>query len=99
MLRCLTGADVCISPPSPAPVKYGSAGWAKGQSEEGEKAVPIPDDGAAATKISAADSSEGWSVVRKAFFFGVIVAAVAVYLRYSRKKLEREDVGYEKNLA
>lgn len=98
MLRCLTGADVCIFPPSPAPAQYGSAGWAKGQSEEGEKAVPIPDDGAA-TRIPAADSSEGWSVFRKAFFFGVIVAAVAIYLRYSRKKLEREDVGYEKNLA
>jgi hypothetical protein len=45
------------------------------------------------------DYSEGWSVLGKAFFFCVIVAGVAVYMRYSRKKLEREDVGYEKNLA
>jgi hypothetical protein len=42
---------------------------------------------------------ESWRVFRKAFFFGVIVAAVVIYMRYSRRKLEREDVGYEKNLA
>jgi hypothetical protein len=86
-----------VSFPS-SPAQYGSAGWAKGQSEEEEKAIPIPDDNAT-PKVPAADYSEGWSVFRKAFFFGVIVTAVAVYLRYSRKKLEREDVGYEKNLA
>jgi len=61
-------------------------------------AIPIGDDNDT-PKVPAADYSESWSVFGKALFFGVIVAAVAVYIRYSRKKLEREDVGYEKNKA
>ena len=47
----------------------------------------------------AIDNSAGWSALGKGFLFVVIVAAVAVYMRYSRKMLEREDVGYEKNRA
>lgn len=81
-----TCADTCLSRLSG---QYGSAGWAAGQAEEGDSGTPDV----------ATDYSESWFVFRKAFLFGVIVAAVAIYMRYSRRKLEREDVGYEKNLA
>lgn len=43
--------------------------------------------------------AEQWSVVQKAALFGVIVGAVALYLRLMRKRDAREDVGYEKTLA
>ena len=85
----------------PAPAQYGSAGFAKGASEEEEKPV-VPVDGTVpevVAAIPAADYSESWSLFFKVFLFGSIVAGVAAYIKFSRKKLEREDVGYEKNLA
>lgn len=42
--------------------------------------------------------SAGWSVFQKALLFGVILAAVAFYLRLSKRRGERDDM-YEKTMA
>ena len=85
---------MCLSPGSPA--QYGSAGWAPGQKEDDDiSTIPtVP----TAPKV-VVDNSETWDILGRVFFFGVIVAVVAMYIRSSRKKSEREDVGYEKNKA
>jgi hypothetical protein len=38
-------------------------------------------------------------VFKKAFLFGVIIAAIALYLRFSKKKPEWEVIGHEKTMA
>lgn len=70
---------------------YGSAGWAAGFSNE-EAANPFSE-----SEVAAADA--GYTVFQKAAFFAVIIAAIGIYLRLSRSKTERSDVGYEKTLA
>ncbi|KAI1876665.1 hypothetical protein JX265_004191 [Neoarthrinium moseri] len=44
-------------------------------------------------------SSEGWSLFQKAALFGIILGAIAVYMRLTRKTGERDEVGYEKTMA
>lgn len=80
----------------PVSAQYGSAGFAKGQSEEEEVEPVIP---VATVPNVVVDNSETWDILGRVFFFGVIVAAVAIYIKVSKKKQQREDVGYEKNLA
>jgi hypothetical protein len=86
---------------------YGSAEWGLGAHDEDDKLV-IPDVPVIAPvdpvePVTPADtleeSSEGLNVATKAFMFGIIVAAIAFYVRLSRRKGTMEDVGYEKNLA
>ncbi|KAI1335197.1 peptidyl-prolyl cis-trans isomerase B [Xylariaceae sp. FL0016] len=43
--------------------------------------------------------SEGYSVAQKALFFGVIVAAVAIYVRVSKRRSDLDDAAYEKTMA
>ncbi|KAI1075226.1 peptidyl-prolyl cis-trans isomerase B [Whalleya microplaca] len=45
-----------------------------------------------------AGASAGWSVFQKALLFGVILGAVALYIRLSKRKSER-DLGYEKTMV
>ncbi|KAF3000368.1 hypothetical protein G7054_g12196 [Neopestalotiopsis clavispora] len=75
----------------PEDATYGSAGWAAGFSNE-EAANPFSE-----SEVAAADA--GYTVFQKAAFFAVIIAAIGIYLRLSRSKTERSDVGYEKTLA
>jgi hypothetical protein len=81
----------------PSDVIYGNTEWAAGYSNEeageetaAEKPNPFVDTVAAA---------EGWSLFQKAALFGVILGAIAIYLRMTRQRGERTDVGYEKTLA
>ncbi|KAI6090859.1 peptidyl-prolyl cis-trans isomerase-like protein B [Hypoxylon rubiginosum] len=66
----------------------GSSEWAAGYSNEEENPF---------TEVAA--PSEGWSVFQKALMFGVIVAAIAFYLRLSNKRALEEDRAWEKSMA
>jgi hypothetical protein len=85
---------------SPTAAEYGSAAWADGVEHEKEDppaaGTPAKADG---NLFSAAGSSEGWSVVQKGLLFGVILTAVAVWVKVTRRKNKKEDVGYEKVLS
>lgn len=81
----------------PPEAQYGSAQWQAGQADEyddDDKTIPMYPD-----QPVEYHSSESWSVFKKAFLFGVIVAGVAIYLHLSRRRMAREDVGYEKTIA
>ncbi|KAK4212116.1 peptidyl-prolyl cis-trans isomerase B [Rhypophila decipiens] len=83
----------------PAEAQYGSSEWADGVSGEPDEVSPpkgIPTDHEAAPSDKAAssddhddevetavDNSESWKVFWKAFYFSIIIAAVAIYLRIS----------------
>ncbi|KAL1897316.1 Peptidyl-prolyl cis-trans isomerase B [Sporothrix stenoceras] len=81
--------------------EYGSAGWAAGV--EHEKEDPVAPGTPAKTEgnpFSVASSSAEWSVVQKGLLFGVIITAVAVWVKVTRRKnSKKEDVGYEKVLS
>ncbi|KAI1106126.1 peptidyl-prolyl cis-trans isomerase B [Jackrogersella minutella] len=76
---------------------YGGSEWAAGYSTEESASTDSAAGTAAVTP--AATPSAGWSVFQKALFFGVILAAIAVYLRMSKQRSDREDAGYEKTMA
>ncbi|ERS98637.1 peptidyl-prolyl cis-trans isomerase B (cyclophilin B) [Sporothrix brasiliensis 5110] len=81
--------------------EYGSAAWAPGAEPEKED-PPAPGSPVKTNSnpFSAAGSSEGWSVAQKGLLFGVILAAVAVWVKVTRRKnSKKEDVGYEKVLS
>ncbi|KAI8951400.1 cyclophilin-like domain-containing protein [Xylaria longipes] len=44
-------------------------------------------------------SSEGWSIVQKAFLFFVVVAAIGAYVRWTQRRDDRDEVGFEKTMA
>ncbi|KAI0379945.1 peptidyl-prolyl cis-trans isomerase B [Hypomontagnella monticulosa] len=66
----------------------GHSEWAAGYSTEEKTPVAEP-----------TVPSEGWSVFQKALLFGVIMAAIAFYLRLSKQRGSRDDVAYEKTMA
>ena len=75
---------------------HGSAGWAAGFSdEESVKPHVVP----AETAATAASSSEGWSVMQRAFFFAAIVAIIAVFVRSTRGGKTPADQGYQKSMV
>lgn len=43
-------------------------------------------------------SGEGWSLIQKGLFGGVVVAAIVAYIKFSKSRAAR-DVGYEKTMA
>ncbi|KAF6845418.1 peptidyl-prolyl cis-trans isomerase B [Colletotrichum musicola] len=65
--------------------EYGNSEWAAGYSNEDS---PLE-----------VGSGEGWSLLQKAFFLGVVVAVIAVYFKISKNRAARDDVGYEKTMA
>ncbi|XXH00281.1 hypothetical protein Hte_006623 [Hypoxylon texense] len=67
---------------------YGQSEWAAGYSNEEENPF-----------VETTAPSAGWSVFQKALMFGVIVAAVAFYLRLSKRRDELEDLAFEKSMA
>lgn len=80
-------ADSSVAPPADL---RGSAQWAAGYAAEDLPEVNVFNKGG---------HSELWSIFQKAALFGVIVGAVALYLRLTKKRDERIDIGYEKTLA
>ncbi|KAI0120057.1 cyclophilin-like domain-containing protein [Nemania sp. FL0031] len=76
----------------------GTAEWASGASDEIEE-TPLKEGGAKTDAEAMVPSSEGWSVVQKAFLFFVVIAAVAFYVRWTQRRDERDEVGYEKTMA
>ncbi|KAK7757242.1 Peptidyl-prolyl cis-trans isomerase B [Diatrype stigma] len=75
--------------------EYGTAEFAAGYSnEESPEEMPI-----ATEETDLAMASAGYSVFQKALFFAVIVGAVAMYVRWSKRKDNREAQGYEKSMA
>ncbi|RYP77088.1 hypothetical protein DL771_001378 [Monosporascus sp. 5C6A] len=70
----------------------GTAEFAAGySSEESPEEMPIAADPA----MAAAE----WSVLQKAFFFAIIIGVVAVYVRSSKRRDERENQRYEKTMV
>nr|XP_036582994.1 peptidyl-prolyl cis-trans isomerase b precursor [Colletotrichum truncatum]KAF6791890.1 peptidyl-prolyl cis-trans isomerase b precursor [Colletotrichum truncatum] len=65
--------------------EYGQSEFAAGYSNE-DSPVDISSD-------------ESWSVLQKVFLLGVVVAAIAVYMRISKARAAKNDVGYEKTMA
>ncbi len=77
-----------VDSPTPADI-HGTVGWAAGYSSE-------------ENPFDELNHSEEWSVFQKAFLFGVILTAVAVWVRVSSKRqaAAREvAVSYEKTMA
>ncbi|GKT58913.1 peptidyl-prolyl cis-trans isomerase B [Colletotrichum tofieldiae] len=65
--------------------EYGNSEWAAGYSNED---TPLE-----------VGSGEGWSLLQKGLFLGVVVAAIAVYMKISKSRASRDSVGYEKMMA
>ena len=67
------------------PAQYGSAEWADGVSGELDDSLPedpsTPTQEATPDKLDDLTYSESWKVFWQAFYFSVIIAAVAIYLR------------------
>jgi hypothetical protein len=61
----------------------------------GDEAKPAPSTGKPAP---AAETGDDWPFEVKVALFGIILAVIAVWLRFSRGQ-RRDDVGYEKTLA
>ena len=59
---------------------------------------PVSDDTRVLDDITPSNG-ESWSILKKAFFFGVIMAAVVLYVRSSKRGQGWEDVRHEKSLA
>lgn len=75
--------------------EYGTAEFAAGYSnEESPEEMPI-----AIEETNLAMASAEYSVLQKALFFAVIIGAVAMYVRWSKRKNDREGQGYEKSMA
>ncbi|KAK3685091.1 peptidyl-prolyl cis-trans isomerase b precursor [Podospora appendiculata] len=99
--------------PPPEALYGDSDEWASGVSDEVDDSIPaatststpaqtstpiatsVPE---AVSSTSQTESEASWDVLTKAFFFGVILSAVALYLRLSRSRAQARD-GYEKTLA
>ncbi|KAI1410960.1 peptidyl-prolyl cis-trans isomerase B [Hypoxylon sp. FL1857] len=79
-------------PPEGSHEEHGDSEWAAGYSAEES---PFAEEAAAAAAVPSA----GWSVFQKALLFGVVLAAVAFYLRLSKQRSERDDIAYEKTMA
>jgi len=69
-----------------SPALYGSAEWAAGYSSEEN---PFDD----------LSRSEQWSILHKAFLFGTILTAVGIWVKVSKRRGSRDDVGHEKTMA
>jgi len=76
---------------SATPAKYGEADWAPGFFEENQfdEDNQFDDDGL----------SEEWSVVQKAVLFGVVLTAVGIWVRVSKRREPTHDIGHEKSMA
>lgn len=77
---------------------YGGADWAAGFADsEGPEEIQqeLQDE------VEGETSSDyyEWSSIQKGAMFAVIIGCVAVYVRITRKRSAREDVGYEKTLS
>ncbi|EFQ28063.1 uncharacterized protein GLRG_03207 [Colletotrichum graminicola M1.001] len=65
--------------------EFGNSEWAAGYSNED---TPLE-----------VGSGEGWSLLQKGMFLGVVVAAIAIYLKISKSRALRNSVGHEKTMA
>lgn len=89
---------LCTDSPLFAPLAEtlsGSADWAAGFSDE-EPVEEIQKE--IQDELTSSGVYEGWSFVQKGLLFGVILGAVALYIRLSKKK-NPENVGYEKTMV
>ncbi|KAI1754405.1 cyclophilin-like domain-containing protein [Xylaria castorea] len=50
-------------------------------------------------KEAEVSSSEGWSVIQKAFLFFVVIVAIGAYVRWTQRRDDRDEVGFEKTMA
>ena len=57
------------------------------------------DAGVPAGDAETTDSSSYGSTLQKAFLFGVILAAVAGYVRFTKRRAARDQVGWKKTMA
>lgn len=61
--------------------------------------LPCAHSGLDGTAEWAAGPSEGLSILGKVALFGIILAAIAVWVCVTRNRQARDEVGYEKTLA
>jgi len=71
---------------------YGTAAWAKTNDENSSQ---TDKQWAYMDEIN----NQEWSIFGKAALFAVVLAAIALWVRISRRRNSRSDVGYEKTLA
>lgn len=88
-------------PPPPlhplAKTEYGEAGWTSGENDE-----PADDHATVTVPVSESSMSDAVqsNVLQKAFLFGLILAAVALYLRFATPwRQGRQGQGYQKVMA
>ncbi len=84
--------------PGLRPALYGGAQWAAGATPE-QTEPEVVQTPAELTPAELAASSAQWSILQKAFLFGVIIAAVLAYLRVSGRRAVRDAAVREKSLA
>ncbi|KAI0866193.1 cyclophilin-like domain-containing protein [Xylaria cubensis] len=83
----------------------GTSQWAAGVVGEEEpaetKETPTKETPTKGNPFKEADapSSEGWSVIQKAFLFVVVIVAIGAYVRWTQRRDDRDDVGFEKTMA
>ena len=92
---------------------YGTAGWAAGVKGEVDDTVPVDttttspggkatgmlEEANLDTKLAAIQSQAYWSLFEKAFFFGVIITAVVIYIRATRPRYTAPAFEKTSNLA
>lgn len=77
---------------------YGTADWAAGFTN-GEPVEEISQEIQGEVTGEISGGYDEWSYVQKVLMFAVIIGCVAVYIRISKRRSARENIGYEKTMA
>lgn len=77
---------------------YGTADWAAGFADS-EPPEEIQQELQGEIEGETSSAYYEWSFIQKGAMFAVIIGCVALYVRITRKRSAREDVGYEKTLS
>ncbi|KAI1319880.1 cyclophilin-like domain-containing protein [Xylariaceae sp. FL0255] len=85
----------------------GTAQWASGQNDEPADEIPITNDKTTSedqtTKTNPFQDEQTinaeWSTLQKGLLFLVIVAAVGFYVRWTKRRDQRDEIGWEKTMA
>jgi len=78
-----------------APITYGTAEW-KSPSFAEENQFGVSGHG---NPFETTGQAEEWTIIQKAFLFGIILAIIAIWVKVTRRRDARDDVGYEKTMA
>lgn len=79
---------------------YGGADWAAGFADsEPPEEIQQELQGEVSNEASPSSDEYEWSFISQIALFVIIIGCVALYVRMTRQRSAREDVGYEKTLS